>query len=125
MRSEFAEFAVLHGDYTAEWAKKMVLQKWRNGNDFDGIFTNDLMAFGVMRALMELGVAVPGVVKVMGFDNVDYGKFLSPSLSTVDIDKGMLGSEAVKSLVAMARGETDGTEFKKVVPARLVIRESA
>ncbi|MBN1436881.1 MAG: LacI family DNA-binding transcriptional regulator [Sedimentisphaerales bacterium] len=124
VRSAFETLRILHGDYTADWAMRTVLERWRDGDEFDGIFTNDHMAFGVTRALKELGVEVPGRVKLMGFDNVDYGKFLAPSLSTIDIDKGKLGSEAVKSLVQMIRGETNGTEFKKVIPAHLVIRES-
>ena len=45
---------------------------------------SDTVAVGAMRALRDMGKAVPGDVSVFGFDGIDIGRFTVPSLSTVE-----------------------------------------
>ena len=80
---------------------------------------------GVLRALKELGLAVPEAVKIVGFDDIAHAAYMTPTLTTVHIDKAQLGREAVRTLVGMVRDEKDVLETKKVVRAALVKRESA
>ena len=44
---------------------------------------NDLLAIGVLRRLAERGVAVPGQVSVVGYDDIFGSDFCSPPLTTV------------------------------------------
>jgi DNA-binding LacI/PurR family transcriptional regulator len=44
---------------------------------------NDLLAIGVLRRLAERGVAVPGRVSVVGYDDIFGADFCSPPLTTV------------------------------------------
>src|SRR5690606_30600784 len=54
----------------------------------DAVFCfNDLLALGALRALSEAGVRVPDDVAVIGFDDIDDGRFSTPSLSTISPDK--------------------------------------
>ncbi len=46
---------------------------------------NDLVAIGLMKALRELGVDVPGSVSVMGFDNIEIDEYLWIPLTTVQM----------------------------------------
>lgn len=45
---------------------------------------NDLMAIGAIRELKKHGIRVPEDVSVIGCDNIQIGKYIYPSLSTVD-----------------------------------------
>lgn len=52
---------------------------------------NDLVAFGALARLRALGVAVPGEVSVVGFDDIPAADFVHPPLTTVRLPKAELG----------------------------------
>jgi DNA-binding LacI/PurR family transcriptional regulator len=116
---------IMETDYSPGGAQTAVEKLWGEGKRYDGIFGNDEMAIGVMRGLADMKVDVPGEVRVVGFDDISYGAFSSPRLTTVSIDKHRLGFEAVETLVAMVRKEGKGEQIKKIIKAKLVVRESA
>lgn len=92
--------------------------------DLDGLFAyNDMMAIGAMRELAAMGKAVPDDVAVVGCDDIQMSAFVSPSLTTIQIDRERLGQEAVRTLLALRDGEPDHDDI--VVPVSLVHRESA
>lgn len=71
------------------------------GNPFDAIFaTSDEQAFGVLRALYDRGLSVPDDVAVVGFDGVDSGRSVIPSLTTLQRPFARLGEIAVELLLA-------------------------
>jgi DNA-binding LacI/PurR family transcriptional regulator len=52
--------------------------------DFDAIVAfNDALALGAIRALEDHGLAIPGDVAVVGFDDIEEARYSAPSLSTV------------------------------------------
>jgi DNA-binding LacI/PurR family transcriptional regulator len=104
---------------------RIIRELWAAGKRFDGIFGNDELAIGALRALSDLKVAVPGVVRVVGFDDIPHGEFTVPRLTSIGVDKKQLGREAVNALVEMTRGQVDVAQVKKVVRAKLIVRESA
>jgi LacI family transcriptional regulator len=59
---------------------------------------NDLVALGVCRALAELGIAVPGEVSVVGYDDLPLAEFVTPSLTTVRVPKREVGRTAAELL---------------------------
>ena len=66
---------------------------------------NDQMALGVIAALTEAGLRVPGDVSVAGFDDVPDAAYFTPSLTTVHQDFGALASRCVAVLERILRGE--------------------
>lgn len=70
---------------------------------FTSIFcTNDLSAFGVARALQEVGLRVPQDISLVGYDDLPMSAFMSPPLTTVNVDCQALGTMAVQRLVERA-----------------------
>jgi DNA-binding LacI/PurR family transcriptional regulator len=67
---------------------------------------NDQMALGVIAALTEAGLRVPGDVSVAGFDDVPDAAYFTPSLTTVHQDFGALASRCVTVLERILRGES-------------------
>ncbi|ANJ05722.1 LacI family DNA-binding transcriptional regulator [Streptomyces parvulus] len=97
---------------------------------------NDQLALGALRALHEHGAEVPGDVAVVGFDDVEGGRFSVPTLSTVAPDKAAVAKVAVELLqrriedatgpddVGAGTGSGAQSPEDRIVAHRLVLRES-
>lgn len=94
----------------------------------DALFCfNDLLALGALRRLSELGVQVPEEVAVVGVDDIEDGRYSTPSLTTVRPDKHRLAQLAVQLLadrLDAEPGETQPPARELEAPYDLVVRES-
>ncbi|ELT44775.1 LacI family DNA-binding transcriptional regulator [Arthrobacter nitrophenolicus] len=88
------------------------------------VAANDQMAIGVIRALHEKGISVPGDVSVFGWDDMAESAFLVPALSTVRMDLEALGARSMGELIARVRGVNTAAEPLTLDPMELVFRES-
>jgi LacI family transcriptional regulator len=102
---------------------KSVMELIRDGMQFDGIFAyNDLMAFGVIKALKENGIKIPQEVKVIGYDDIPFSALITPSLTTMRIHKQEMGRESFKTLEKL---ENRKMEASNVLETNLILRESS
>jgi DNA-binding LacI/PurR family transcriptional regulator len=82
---------------------------------------NDRSAVGVLDALLRGGVAVPGAVSVVGFDDSPLSRLAHIDLTTVSQESEQLMKHAVAAVVERLDG--DRREHREVVvPPRLVVR---
>lgn len=116
---------VAASDFTHAAALPAVIELLdRPGDAPDAIVAaNDLIAFAVLRALSDRGIAVPEQCLVVGMDDTELAQLSIPSLTSVDLRAEGRGSLAARQLLAALRGETDATAHE-TVPPRLVVRES-
>ena len=84
---------------------------------------NDLLAMGVLLEAKALGIRVPEQVSVAGFDNIAYGRLVSPALTTVDMMGEATGELAMRKLVGLIKGETVPLD-DDTLQSRIVARES-
>jgi LacI family transcriptional regulator len=85
---------------------------------------NDLLALGAMQACNELGRRVPDDCAIIGFDDIPLADTISPSLTTVRVDKYELGRQAMNRLLQMLA--EPGIELGPVwMDVELVVRQSA
>lgn len=85
------------------------------------IFTyNDLMAFGVIRAVKDLGVRIPDDLSIVGYDDIFFSSFTDPPLTTIRQPKEKLGKKAVELLLKLMKGERQGI----LVEPELIIRNT-
>lgn len=95
------------------------------GVEFDALFClNDSLAFGAMRALQESGVRIPDDVALLGFDNVDEGRYSVPSLSTVDPGVDELVKTAFEMLEARMRWRSNDPPRQALSQFHIIERES-
>lgn len=80
-------------------------EQFRSGGYTALFATNDMLALGAMKVLLENGVHVPEDVSVMGYDNTDLGGMYHPALTTVSVDAAGLGRDAVAILDRIIGGE--------------------
>ncbi|SNU02171.1 transcriptional regulator, LacI family [Ruaniaceae bacterium KH17] len=96
-----------------------------SGTAIDAAFCfTDTIALGALRALNDFGLRVPEDVALVGFDDIDDGRYAVPSLSTVHPDKVSIATTAFTRLMRRLGGEKLGPEFT-TAPYELVIRESS
>ena len=55
---------------------------------------NDLVAVGLMSALIERGIQVPGDMSVVGFDDIPFARYIQPPLTTASVPVTELGRHA-------------------------------
>jgi LacI family transcriptional regulator len=70
------------------------------------VAASDMMALGAIRAAADAGLSVPGDVSVVGFDDLEFSKYVTPKLTTVTQDIGRKGATAVAMLVAAIEQRT-------------------
>lgn len=91
----------------------------------DAVFCfTDPLALGALRALHDHQVAVPGEVAVVGFDDIEDGRFSVPRLSSVRPDKDWLARTTFQRLLARLGGE-EREPATLIVPHRLEVRDSS
>jgi LacI family transcriptional regulator len=84
---------------------------------------NDPAAISAMRALREVGLAIPEDVAMVGFDDLHLCAQTSPPLSSVRVDKQGLGRVGAELLLGCLRGEPAPNHT--VLKSHLVVRASS
>lgn len=82
---------------------------------------NDMHAVGALMACHESGIATPGDVSIIGFDDVDTARYVSPPLTTIHQPKLRLGQMAVDLLLRLMADQAVADEC---VGVELVARAS-
>ena len=73
-------------------------------------------------AARERGIRIPKDLSVVGFDDMDFARVLSPPLTTVALDAELLGATSFELLEARLSGKR--TRKRIVLPAELLVRGS-
>jgi DNA-binding LacI/PurR family transcriptional regulator len=81
------------------------------------------MATGALSALTSRGLRVPDDLSVVGFDDINAGRYASPPLTTVSFDKRAF-AEATLDLLAQRIADRARPPRAVVIPHRLVFRDS-
>ncbi|HEY5961048.1 MAG TPA: SpoIIE family protein phosphatase [Polyangiaceae bacterium] len=90
---------VLTGDFRINSGADALGSLVDRGIDFDSLATaNDYMALGAMDALKGRGIAVPGTIGVVGFDDIPSARMTLPALTTVRQPLQKMGKCAVEIL---------------------------
>ena len=85
--------------------------------------SNDNMAVGAMRAVLERGLRIPDDISIVGFDDTELACNVFPRLTTVRQPLAELGRTAVSLLNRLIEGRR--TEALRIeLATRLVVRES-
>jgi LacI family transcriptional regulator len=86
--------------------------------------TNDIIAYGFIRALKEFGIGIPDEVSIIGFDNLPQSANMDPGLTTIEVSKRKIGYLAVTVLDDLIGANEPQPPVKILVGADLVLRAS-
>jgi LacI family transcriptional regulator len=84
---------------------------------------NDTITIGVMKALTIAGYSIPGDISVIGFDDIPFAEICSPTISTMRVDKNLLGATSISLLKNTADNE-DFSTVKTLISGDLITRQS-
>ena len=115
------EQLVADGDFTRDGGYAAATRLIESGADFTAIIGgNDQMAIGVLVALRDAGLSVPGDVSVVGFGDIPIAADMIPALTTVHLPLEEAGRQAL-SLAFAPQGPTKTV----TLPHTLVVRDSS
>jgi DNA-binding LacI/PurR family transcriptional regulator len=85
---------------------------------------NDLVALGLINALLEMRIPVPDRVSVMGFDDIEMGVYGKVTLTTVRVPAYRIGQEATGLLIRQIGCRDDLLNERKCLDFKLIPRAS-
>lgn len=116
---------IVHGDSTESGGYQSCLRLLENKQLPTAIFSSgDFMALGVIRALIEKGLKVPGDMSVVGYNDLDLLKYVNPGLTTIRQEKEQLGKRTANELLKMIRDPNYFPVSSSSIETELVVRES-
>ena len=87
------------------------------------VAASDPIAVGVYRGLQRKGIQIPEDISIVSFDNIEVAEFLTPPLSSVNVETEEIGKFAV--LLAKERIESKRTiPIKVLVDNQIIERDS-
>jgi DNA-binding LacI/PurR family transcriptional regulator len=102
------------------YAKQLLASK----KPFTALFAyNDISAIGAIRAVQEEGLRVPQDISIMGFDDIPWAAFNTPSLTTVRQPLVKMGQIAAETVIGMIEENREHVAEIAIEP-KLVVRES-
>lgn len=60
---------------------------------------NDAMAVGAYQALWQAGLSIPGDMALVGYDDIEFARYMTPPLTTIHQPKDELGELAIDVLI--------------------------
>ncbi len=85
---------------------------------------NDLVAIGLIKALLELKIPVPERVSVVGFDNIDFSEYVKIPLTTIQMPAYEIGKAASNLLVKQITNSSNHQNEKVILEHKLIERDS-
>ncbi len=114
---------LLPGDFTRKCGADAVAQLMKSEADFEVIVAaDDETALGAMLALQTFEKNVPEDIAIVGFDDIEESRYITPPLTTVNQPLYDLGKTAVEMLVRLLNG--DKIPQNTILEATLIIRQS-
>lgn len=85
------------------------------------VCTVDSFAIGAMRCAKDLGLSIPEDISFIGIDDILLSRYIEPKLTTIGIDKVMMGEMAMDMLLQKIKGKKPESIL---LPMELIVRDS-
>ncbi|MHB1336201.1 MAG: LacI family DNA-binding transcriptional regulator [Candidatus Humimicrobiaceae bacterium] len=87
------------------------------------ICSNDLTAIGAMKTLQIDGICIPDKISIIGLDNIMLSEIVTPSLTTIALERYLIGKSAVELLINRIKNRKIPKQTK-YFDTKLIVRES-
>jgi DNA-binding LacI/PurR family transcriptional regulator len=126
------------GDYIRKYSLIAEIEPLMVNNDIDAIkkmlpekarlpqayfCDNDTAAVIVMEALKRKKIRIPEDISIIGFDNSDIADNCVPKLTTINVNRELMGQKAVQRLIQLMDNENPEAEHT-VLGVKIVERDS-
>lgn len=86
--------------------------------------SNDLIAYGCIKAFKEIGVTVPEDLSIIGFDDLPMSAMMEPLLTTMKVSQRQIGQMAIRLLMGRIQGTYNAPTVKVNIGGELIYRKS-
>lgn len=83
---------------------------------------NDVIAISFIKTLTQMGYRVPEDISVIGFDNIREGSVITPELTTIEVNQGLIVETAVNQLISIIENKSSTQHI--YINCKLVDRNS-
>jgi hypothetical protein len=91
----------------------------------DAVFCfSDLVAAGAIHTILERGLRVPEDIAIIGYDDIEEGRYTRPTISTISQDKAAIAQLAVERLMLRISSSTPVPGVELLAQHRLRARQS-
>lgn len=113
----------INADYVSAGVATERIKDYINaGNKTDGLVcTTDILAIGAIVGLEELGLSVPGQIKVTGYDDSMLASLYNPTITSIHQSLSDMAKKSVDMLLYMIDEEAKVNELH-ILPVRLIER---
>ena len=119
------QLMVINGDFSIDSGIAGAARLFAQETPPTAVFCfSDEMAIGVLDYAQRLGLAVPGALSIVGFDDIRFARYVRPALTTVSQPMLDIGRETVRLLLGILQGNITNP-VSITLPHRLEIRSSS
>ncbi len=86
--------------------------------------SNDIIAYGCIKALKERGYNVPEDISIIGFDNLPLCAVMDPLLTTMNVSKRQIGKMAMRMIINRINNDFSAPAVKISISGDLIQRSS-
>jgi len=86
---------------------------------------NNFIAMGIIKALHDLKLDIPGDISVVGFDDIPESMFMKPFLTVARQRAYEMGQLATELLLKRISGELSQEHRELLLPIEIIVRESS
>ena len=122
---EFDSTLVRYGDWSVASGYRRTLSLMGHSAAPTAFYcASDLMAFGCLEALTELGLSVPADISVIGHNDIDLAAYMRPPLTSCRPPNYELGQRAVEMVLDIAQAVDEPAAKVSRLDSKLVLRAS-
>lgn len=110
--------------FAGSYTDMLALLKKRSDTPTALFSTNDIIAYGCIRAIKEIGLKIPQDISVIGFDDLPMSAMMDPPLTTMQVNKKRIGVSAMQLLITKMETDSQMPAMKILIDGELIVRNS-
>jgi LacI family transcriptional regulator len=123
---QFNETMVYYGKNSIESGGEGMQHLLNNNSKIDAVFCiEDFTALGAMQLLKDQHIKIPKEMGVIGFANESFGKYISPTLTTIDQQTVHMGEEAAKLFIKLMDRKHIYNNLESVVLEPIIVERAS
>jgi LacI family transcriptional regulator len=125
-KMKYAESMVYYGKNSIESGGEGMKELLIKNSKIDAVFcVEDFTALGAMEVLKEQQIKIPKEMGVIGFANESFGKYISPTLTTIDQQTIQMGEEAAKLFLKLKDRKNIYSKLESVVLQPIIVERAS
>jgi len=118
------DYKIFEGDHKIDGGSK-ITKKILKEKDMPTaiVCSNDLLAIGVLQTLKDNGIKIPDDMSIIGADNIELTRIVTPKLTTIKLERYKMGRAAMELMLKRIKNKKTSRQIREF-KTKLTIRDS-